>query len=209
MKILLSSDCRAFTMNELLVTMGIVSIVAVLLFAAVGVTSQTSKDAKCLSNLRQIGAVLLQYAGEHDNYLPAPANSSHDRILQWPAAIAEYDIRIKKSSLLICPSDTDPNKLTNGYSYAMNGHLNNGSAKNADGHTVYHPLNLLSVLRPSEMIFFADSIASQVGRSTGPQYLVLRHKDNTHFNAVFLDGHVASLTPEQAPIEKWRPVLQK
>lgn len=61
---------RAFSMVEILVTTAIMGIMAALLVGGLKGVSNKGKEAKCISNLRQISAGLMTYAGENDGNLP-------------------------------------------------------------------------------------------------------------------------------------------
>ena len=66
------SAAAAFTLIELLVVVAIIAILAGLLFPAFGRMQVIGDRAKCASNLRQVGAAIGAYVGEHDGYLPGP-----------------------------------------------------------------------------------------------------------------------------------------
>src|SRR5258708_2548141 len=60
----------AFTLIELLVVIGIIGILASLLMPAFSRAKGKANDAKCISNLRQIGIALVIYADENNGRLP-------------------------------------------------------------------------------------------------------------------------------------------
>lgn len=59
-----------FTLVELLVVIGILSILAALLFPVFISVRANSAKVTCLSNLRQTGAAIALYAQDYDDYLP-------------------------------------------------------------------------------------------------------------------------------------------
>ena len=63
-------DRRAFTLVELLVTVGIVSVLAALLFPVFARAKQGGKLASSKSAMRQIAVASLLYAGSNDDALP-------------------------------------------------------------------------------------------------------------------------------------------
>ena len=63
---------EAFTLIELLVVIAIIAVLIGLLFPAFGRMQVIADRSKCASNLRQIGAAIGSYVGEHDGYLPGP-----------------------------------------------------------------------------------------------------------------------------------------
>ena len=187
---------------EYIAALGIAAILVVMIVSAAQPILRKVRCGKCIANLRQIGTVILQFAGEHEGALPTPGNSSDPNIPQWPTAMKDYDIYLT-NKVLLCPSDTDPLRFANGYSYAMNGNLSKGFDVTKK---VYDPLRLVSVPNRSQIVLFADSIASKNGRSVNWNTVSLLH--DGRFNAVFLDGHVATLRPEDAPAANWKPASQ-
>jgi len=69
-----SPRCRGFTLVELLVVSVILGVLFMLALAATGKVRQTAARSACQSNLRNLGAAILLYAADHDQYLPYNAN---------------------------------------------------------------------------------------------------------------------------------------
>ncbi len=61
---------RGFTLIELLCVIAIIGILSGLLLSAMGSFSEKGDGVKCSSNLRQIGAAVHAYVGEHDGEFP-------------------------------------------------------------------------------------------------------------------------------------------
>lgn len=61
---------RGFTLMELLTAIGIIAVLAALLFPAFTTARKSADGAKCAGNLRQIGAAVMAYAGENDGAFP-------------------------------------------------------------------------------------------------------------------------------------------
>jgi prepilin-type N-terminal cleavage/methylation domain-containing protein/prepilin-type processing-associated H-X9-DG protein len=59
-----------FTLVELLVVIGIVGVIAAILMPSLSSMLQRSNMAKSGGNLRQIGAAMMAYAGDHDGFMP-------------------------------------------------------------------------------------------------------------------------------------------
>lgn len=63
---------EGLTLIELLVIVALVAILIGLLIPAVGRAQALRDRTKCASNLRQVGAAINDYVGEHDGLLPGP-----------------------------------------------------------------------------------------------------------------------------------------
>ena len=86
-----ASNARtAFTLIELLVVIAIIAILMALIFPAIGKAKGVANNAKCASNLRQIGVAVNLYCGDNNEYYPGPLYST---VGPWSA------------------SSTDPNRL--------------------------------------------------------------------------------------------------
>ncbi len=64
------SEERGFTLIEVLVSIGIIVILAALLIPAVAGAREKADAATCSQNLRQIGAAVLTFAGENQGVCP-------------------------------------------------------------------------------------------------------------------------------------------
>lgn len=79
-----------FTLIELLVVISIIALLIGILLPALGMVRNVARSAVCLSNARQMGIGLVSYAGENDQWLPAPiAQPSMSQVVPWQAAVYE------------------------------------------------------------------------------------------------------------------------
>jgi type II secretory pathway pseudopilin PulG len=98
---------RAFTLIELTVTMGILILLAGIVFAALGPVRERSRETVCTSNLHQIGRAFSMYAADYDGLDPTVGVRAYYYQLGLPSdedfgyLIKTY---IKNRDVLFCTS---------------------------------------------------------------------------------------------------------
>lgn len=114
---------RAFTLVEAIVVMLIIIVLLALLLPALWQMKESGRATACLSNLRQIGAGLNSYLGEHDFTMPnlqAGRNSLSEDVPVIDTVLMPY---VKNKAVFACPSDAKFARTT-GTSYFWNSALN-------------------------------------------------------------------------------------
>lgn len=108
-----------FTLVELLVTISIIVVLAVLAVAGGSAVLTSSRQAKCMGNLRNIGTALHLYAADRGGALPG---TTHTAGLDgsWIYALEEYLGEFDETR--ICPADPlrDQRLRARGTSYLLN-----------------------------------------------------------------------------------------
>lgn len=106
---------RGFTLVELLVVIGIISVLIGILLPALGRAREAAKTAQCLSNLRQIGASVMNYGAQNRGYV-VPAGYSDGYLQKWFAILMNVGLLppnkapastsgpVPASMVLRCPS---------------------------------------------------------------------------------------------------------
>jgi len=88
---------RGFTLIELMVTIGILSVLVGLLLPGLSAAKKRGMLVKCMSNMRQISTAILMYAQENDGFYPRTMESAGDdpptTISWW--AIHNYQLALE------------------------------------------------------------------------------------------------------------------
>jgi prepilin-type N-terminal cleavage/methylation domain-containing protein len=97
----------AFTLVELLVVIGIIAILAAILFPVFAQARERARMTTCVSNMRQIGSGLMMYVQDYDETFPYCQFHGIDALLAthayvWRNAIRPY---LKNLDVLGCPSN--------------------------------------------------------------------------------------------------------
>lgn len=93
----------AFTLIELLVVLGIVAALAAILFPVFAAARERGRRTQCLSNERQLGMAILQYAADNDGVLTTSTNNKYP-VAFWPQLISPY---VHSDACFVCP-DSQP-----------------------------------------------------------------------------------------------------
>ncbi|MEX0776449.1 MAG: prepilin-type N-terminal cleavage/methylation domain-containing protein [Phycisphaeraceae bacterium] len=180
---------KAFTLIELLVVISIVALLVAMLLPALGAARRTAQLVGCLSNQRQLGIMMQNYATDYRQYAPV---LYHDPLTLPPFARHSWDARLLKhhdgspeafsggftnDSVFACPADDVPRGIHGATglefrwrSYAMNGVDNTQtyrrfSARNISGRIdlVTHPSKGLLITER----LYADNNSPNIMNNSG------------------------------------------
>jgi prepilin-type N-terminal cleavage/methylation domain-containing protein/prepilin-type processing-associated H-X9-DG protein len=160
----------AFTLIEMLVVIGIIAILAALIYPALGTAKASAKTSSCLNNLRQIAFALQMYVNDDAGIMPTLQNRAStndpspalDTVLPADAG--------NNQNMFGCPADNAQLFQTTGTSYYWNFTVN---GQNID--------NLFSIAGGSQ--------SSQVPLVSDKQAF---HPDTqSRVNILYADGHAA------------------
>jgi len=199
---------KAFTLVEMLVVIAVIAVLMALIFPAVRSGYNTSLSAKCVGNLRQISNLFLTYAGEHNGYFPKAASAAgYWGGTEWAPEhfMLDYDGFEKdeqgkiiqflppgQNSIFRCPAETsDVDAEGNTWfqsHYGYNRYLVT---------QIYSPIfgtnpcriPVHAVQRPSKVFLVADA-RNRFAIHSGALIPKRRHRNGTHANVAFVDGHV-------------------
>src|SRR5262249_480354 len=95
-----TSRRHGFTLIELLVVIAIIAILAAILFPVFARAREKARQITCVSNLKEIGAGMMLYAGDYDEQL-CNSNTGGTPSLRWRDLIDPY---MKNGQVRGCPS---------------------------------------------------------------------------------------------------------
>jgi len=178
----------AFTLIELLVVMAIIAVLATLGYAAADSVVGKSHATKCLSNMRQIGAAMQMFAGDHDGRLPGTAHG-----ISWTNSLGAY---LGTNFLGKCPSVPDHRARV---TYGWNDSLADTRGQGIRAVTVRTPgatmaAAELATNQTSEHFHFAGGRGG-AGRVTPNQFKAAVNVEvhDGSANYLFVDGHAENL----------------
>ena len=179
---------NGFTLIELLVVIAIIAILAAILFPVFAKAREKARQSSCLSNFKQIGLAVLQYAQDYDERTPREYDNLVGKSAwewcntnQWTNYQDSVTPYIKNTQVFLCPSASSTRTVEGATAYNHGGTGTAGVNGIAIG-TVQYPANMVVILDSSWEWFASIYTPEQpAGRVDS------RHNDG--FNVAYLDGH--------------------
>jgi prepilin-type N-terminal cleavage/methylation domain-containing protein len=114
---------RAFTLVELLVSIGIIAVLISILFPSLARAQESSRRVNCLSNLRQVHQSFMLYAMDHHDQVPLGyrgGNTQWNSMMYSATAkkivlfgLLHTEGRMKSPRVFFCPTEIDPRSMFN------------------------------------------------------------------------------------------------
>ena len=184
---------RGFTLIELLVVIAIIAILAAILFPVFLEAKEKSRQAKCLSNCKQIGIAAQMYFDDWNGLLldadnlAAGGQSELSRATAYFTALYRYT---KTYGAWMCPSDIDKPKAADGEtSYKINQWVCMGGSLSR----IALPSKcwLIVDAKPRSQWYNARWIQMTVFAGPHWFYHATRARHNGGYNITYVDGHAA------------------
>ncbi len=200
----------AFTLIELLVVLAVIAVLSSLLLPVFSKARHRSKNAACVSNLRQLGVALMGYAEDYDERMPVGLDMWWADIEQPPIPGARYLNKVMAGrttpDLWQCPADqgflwwnsdfsraivdyTPSCFQTRGQSYDYNLLMAWDYARRR-----VSPIPVSRVKKPASVALLKDAHFSWHNNNSVRNPLRRDKQQSPAWNVLYVDGHVKSTT---------------
>lgn len=204
-----------FTLVELLVVIAIIALLAALLGPALKSAREQARSIACMSNLKQVGLALNNYANDYNGWAPYSYDATPGIAITWTKLLTSKNylpaFQVNAPSVLMCPTQSPRVFQNDGagdmYTYGMRAPYSGYYVGFCIGNTTVSDQSMLpsgalcgssptNWGNPSGFLFIGDSVYNNWQRYfftpwASANQVHLRH--NRRGNFLFGDGHVESL----------------
>jgi prepilin-type N-terminal cleavage/methylation domain-containing protein/prepilin-type processing-associated H-X9-DG protein len=196
---------RAFTLVELLTVIGIIAVLAALLFPVFATARGKAREITCVSNLRQIGMAIKMYTQDYDELYPWAVDATDRYTPQIWSQYPEFQAQIpympfihealqpyiKSKELFHCPADSgydveDSNGMP--LDARPTSYQKFGTSYNYRTEIAFRRAGEGSIREPSSVNVLFDA----AGRWHGGVLF-----DQLRYNVLHADGHAKNLSRDQ------------
>ena len=220
-----SNPHQAFTLIELLAVIGVIAILAAILFPVLTSAIEKGNKTRCLSNLQQWGAGVALFLSDNNGVFPQngltggsldvnksgawfnviPPSMGTEALSnlvaagQAPGPTPPYN-----RNIFTCPSLRGSGGGTNlVMSYAYNMSIDDMNRVNSTS-AFSQILRLSQIRTPAQFVVFGE-VAQTTADVMGAANLVYRHDGGHQANVCFADGHVSSIEASSLTNIIWDP----
>ena len=173
-----------FTLIELLVVIAIIAILAAILFPVFAKVREKARAISCLSNEKQIGLGLLQYAQDNDEmFYGVKQNPNWFPGVGWAGATQPY---IKSSEVFHCPDDSSVPISVNGITFSPVSYSLNYRNVFYSTTTLKQPSNTILVTESTGALTNLSSLSEDAGGATDGR--IVKSTVDLSDNLVWLDA---------------------
>lgn len=195
------SKNRNFTLIELLVVIGIIALLASLLFPALGKAKAAALSIACVNNLRQIGFAFASYGNDYAEFYPRCEYAAGKNI--WcvlngplaPAYIPDKPLYGGNATMgyngRACPA------VETMWEYAMNWYIGYGYPDTAS--PPYRHLKQSKVSLPATTFVVTDCVDKYVIANGYGNEKLARWRHGNKANYLYGDGHADAINIKAAP----------